>query len=1434
MTKVKCNFKKLLGLAICLVLLIGTVYVPMSFSTNAAGNITTFTFDTFVDSTTNKNTAISTGAGYYGVGWQLGGDTNKYLQMLGIGVKDTNNGYNRKSGYRLENNGQLYYLEPSTTYYLTMKVQATKAPATNANVVADKPCVIKLGYNAYFNEKLSGNDTNYINTMTDTLCVVATGVTGSKECTFKSASGDFTVKYSETEWHEVSYVFTTPADMGSKDKALALWSESFSSFLISFDDITINKLGKGGGLVIINDQYSGKSEMIYGTVGNAVNLPDISDRAFEEEHEFLGWFTDEARTKKAENLVFTSGVQIVYSSWDAPVTYIFKDNLNNQDYTLVGGPGEVVEYPADPVDAEGVKWFMGWYTTEEGTDEFTDTEFGYTNKTLYSLWKSDLPGLYQDFDEYKGNIRGKDVVISDWTPETVSGGFIKKTNREWFSWVLDRTNEVTYNDSAYSIKCDWKKDNTDTKESPSDINASSKYASNEMYMWLGSGLQNRTEYTLTFKYYLAKADTDVIFYATSAANHNVFGNVTQYGFQSETAGFVAPKSDAGQGWKEGKITFTTNFNGGTTMYLGFTLKANEDVLLYVDDVAINATIQPSESTVIVHQNNNEPDMVIKGKRGEKVNLPTLTHPDKAVLQRWCLDERLKVPATEADLVFGRKSFDVYADWGAVPLTFNNYTFPKVPEAFSRLMKIDESGIGIDNDNALRFDYKWDYVYKYVCSACSTKKNTQAEIDEHIATAHAGTSVQVTKALFNTRTSDKDHCFTVKRNLFDDTIYRVTYSYKVLNTNLANATVNVATARAENIWDTPHLNTYGAAATKMDFSSKDWQTNSFYFSTQFKSSVGKDLMLYITFSGVENGYLDLLIDNVIVEAIETPYIFFDGNNSKDSVLVRGNAGEKIKLPANPVKFGCKFKGWYTDPECTIPFTQATFEADTAITVYAGYTENDERTYTFENYDIDYYMDINKAKLQLVLAHNVTTKGAASGNKVIEIDRTTELTHESFFVIAEGKDVFKANPEYQYVIEFKYRIAETLPAPIVVGFSTAQETNIYSSRAKVSGSVKIDTDLKIGQWYTASVLIDASKAVQDNEYLFMHATGDDGKAQIDDIKITALKKGATGAFIMNNGCSQIPSFISGKPGTSFASKLPKAPTVPGKWFAGYYLMDANGGLTKLNDADMVISDKIMTVYANFLNTKVSQNFDDGIFKAAAEAKEAYSIHDFDFELYDSLKEGNSKDNVTSGRYSLHRKGETRYFESSVILNTGTTLSAEHSYTVTMKVKLGKHFHTDGAIKLHSNKSSMYAWAKTGDEHAIVAIKDLKEGEWVDVSYTFTSCEPYITLQTPGYVELFIDDIEFTIVTDESKTPNSSKIIYAEYQMLRRDENGNIIDFVESAFDVSSIVDTRLKIDKGISTTVIIVVAAAAGAVVLAGAVILIIVLAKKKKAKKQIKI
>ncbi|MEE0945847.1 MAG: InlB B-repeat-containing protein [Acutalibacteraceae bacterium] len=1388
MSMTRKNINRFLGLLMCLCLLIGALYVPVSMSAFAQSQTTVYDFSYCVDATANKKAAEENGVGYYGWGF------NALNQMLGGVQLSASKDWAESGGYRVHNAEGLCTLDTSSTYIVSMKIKVVQGVKQTGRMHGGEEASASLGWGCSFDSTAIGQENNYINGMSNKVINIFSSSCGSETYRLNTGAGEMDATYSD-EWKTVTYELKTPADFGGKDNTLSIWIQKWYGIECYIDDLSVTKLGANQGVVVEFDEYSGIGNIHIGNIGDTVTLSDISDRAKQADHTFKGWFKDAERTEQVTEMTITAEKQTVYSDWNAPVVYTFKNTLTGEDIIVNGNPGEAIEYPADPVDENGEQWFMGWYTTQACTVEFTEKNFSYVNKSIYSLFKSEIPELKQDFENYNKEV---------WTPSTnANTGRVTKSNRLYFADMMQKQSLVTYNDSGYAVKFDWDSSMEVVKEDPNTYGTATRYNQMDMYFWLGKGLDDKTEYVVTFKYKVEKTDADLIFYAASAIDNNIWGNYQVYN------GVTVKNADLKNEWQEISFPITTAYKnaGANTMYLGVKLSKNTDTVVYFDDVEIKALMQPYQSKVVISDGVNAEYELI-GRRGEAIVLETPVHPKGVVFKGWYLDEKYTTPAE--NIVYERVPYTVYAKWDAVPLTFNDYPYSTNKDncGFGKLLSIDKSGLGVDGDAAVRFDFKGSYVYK----------------------VDAATGEQ---ALYNTRTTTPDHTFVIKRDVKNNTVYKISYKYKVLDANTSVSIIPYSGYYA-NIWVPKTATKYeGATNTVKLGEATDWQTHECYITTNLLTNDKgeKASALFLVFnvgSGDVNAMVDVLVDDVLVEAVEPPYAMFNMQNGKPDVFVAGEVGEKINYPDSPTAFGKTFKGWYADKECTVPFTTTTFTEGMTAVVYAGYTLASEFTYDFEKYDFlpkqltpgAYYMEDAFWK---------TSKYAKSGSGVIEFDRTVPFNvgGGSYATVANGSEQFKVDKNRQYVITFSYCVTKKATAGFSMQFVTARDINCWDNTVVVTPSLSFNvTDQKVGVWYTKTLALDLSSTKYDTIF-FRLKGGADGIFLLDDVTVTVVPEGYGAIAFDTGGSKDVPNVLTGKIGDSYANRLPKEPKVEGKYFKGYYEKDTQGVYNELKEDVMKFGESAKTVFARFLDYKVIQDF-EGTFVDATKVYTGLNIFDFDYELYDATAEGNSKDNVTSGKYSLHRKGTSRYFESSAVLTPDNHVAEGSRYKVSFKVKMGKHLHTDGAIKIASSRNQNYSWDTTGDWYPVVALKDLADGEWHEVSYIYNSVESFFAIQTPGYAELFIDDVVFELITDD--TPVSTPIEFTEYVPLRRDENGNITEITAGEIDVNSIVDASLKLpgQSGLNITVIIIIATA-GALVVAGAVILLVVL-KKKKVKK----
>ncbi|MBE6739112.1 MAG: hypothetical protein E7565_02200 [Ruminococcaceae bacterium] len=1639
------NFtKRAMGIVLTLVLLISAVYIPVTLSVSAAPalsvkeNVTErFDFENTAGGEINKAELSDKGVGYYGWAGYVTtlADGNKVFTS-----KDTSqNTWLTKGGFRLnKKDGDafgVYNIEPSSTYVISLDFRVLSPSKQVGDTVNNASSGIRLSYGATHTDAY--DKTNAVNGKRGDVEYILSSAQNSATYTVSSEEGKIEYPYGN-EWHSVVYTYTSPANLGDGDKSLLLWCETYPGFHCEIDNLTVTKLGSDMGLVVFNDEYSGKSDLAFGKIGTAVNFPDVSDRANSADHNFEGWCKDQNRTQSVTEATFTSAKQIFYSKWRSPVNITFKDTFNKTETKISGIPGEKFNYPKDPTDKDNKQWFMGWFTDEKYTTEHTSGIFSYSDITLYSLWKSEVKGLTQDFENYN-----KD----SYTVNTNSSGRKVRSNAAYFGVGMSKQQKVTYNNSKYAIKLDWDREMKVDNNNELSYDSARYFHYQDNGIWLGKGIEDKQAYVAKVMVNIEKADTDLRLLVFSAGEANTWQDTTQ------SAAVTVSKSKAGSGWFEVAIPFVSDFSKSpvwsNTMYLGHMPKENKDIVAYFDDVKIEAVAQPYESLVTIETNYGAEKINIKGKRGEALILPTLTHPDGAEFLGYFADKNL----TEEFVLdkFGRGNLTVYAKWSKAPMSFREYPYKDGNKTFGQTMSIiNEKGVGINDDYALKFAFKGNDIYQTKEDGTVIYMNTRASQQEHaacIGTVEKGNlyklsfnyktgegnnsgykmqvvygadniwqaearqvlsntavnmseeetewqtmeitfvadppaptygnnlfvqffsnsakldanvnafvdNVMLTKiegdvvylfgngakdtfvvgkagdefkipeafkngraellglytdaefeneftltaiptgvtvlyakwsdapitfeeeyypfdttkgtgfghttnivnekglgidddwvmrfnldadAVYNanatgngkywlSRVSQRDHVFPIAK-LKDGAIYRLTYNYRFANDEDVTVTITPVSGHYNNVWENSVFTSYDGAMVSTTKKDVKWQTYSTYISARVPDvswTKGDTLFLMLRVNGATmDTYTDLLIDNVLVEEIKAPYIFFDAQNGVINDPVRGKAGEKITFPETPKRHGYTFKGWYLDKDGKEPFTDKTFTQGKGITVYASWSKHSTIKYNFESFGIYPYEQSAKYHLGDAVLH--TFGGAHSGNKVIKYDRTGEYNQAaSYNPFAADGELFKMDAGKKYAVSIHYYVAKRPTASFTVSVYAGSENNFWDGWKDVGGGgYTVLRNAELGVWKNATFTLDSKDVVDRQSYLYLKFSGGkDGVFYIDDITITEIPVGSVAVTVNKDGCDSIPEILIGKNGQSFASKLPTAPARKGKFFTGYYTLDANGGYVLLEKDKMTFGKESYKVFAKYVDYEVTQNFDTD-YKETYEGFPAYSIFDNDFELYDGEKSGNSGDNVTSGRYSLHRKGNSPYFENAVLLTEFKEIASNQRYTLTMKIKMGKHYHTDGAVKFASGRSPKYAWSTSGNYYPIATIAELADGQWHEISFTFNSVERYLSLQTPGYVELFIDDVKLSLVTDKDANPVSTPKEFTEYVPAMRDENGNLLE-KNYVVDVSTIIDENI----GAKDFKLLYLLIPAGAVIIA-AVILLILFKKKKNIRK----
>ncbi len=918
----------------------------------------------------------------------------------------------------------------------------------------------------------------------------------------------------------------------------------------------------------------------------------------------------------------------------------------------------------------------------------------------------------------------------------------------------------------------------------------------DMCMQLDSAtLKDKTPYLLTVWVRVEEANANFSYNVLSNFGGNIWNPGTRTEMPEST--ITITPADVGKGWVKKQAVFVTNLKEkdgklANTLYGYLTVDSSSPdakVVAYIDNISYSEIT----SDLVVYSSNvaGVEGGFQFGKEGDTLVFPTVTNGEHKFLG-WYSDD------TGYDKFYGttmpKGLTFIYAKWGALPVTFEGYEQTNT-NYFSIGQVYDFVDTGYDDNIALRFKYNSEEKYY------SSQKGDEVMADRY---------------------NSIDSCCYLTP-VKQGTVYKVGLYYKVLSANV-KSTIGFATGNKGNIWGS---NTRYPSVIEVGTQPTDWTYAEVILQADLKSAGANYLFILGAAANAErNKYANVLIDNVLIEQIDPPYVFFDGLNDKAPVIVQGDPGQAITYPAAPVKFGHVFAGWYLDKELTIPFTAKVFNKGDRLTAYAKYNRARTVKYDFEYYTCE---PENIWKSQWYIANCETKK--VGGNTVMAFDKDVNkglYGGGCFASVAYGKEGYTVDKNKKYLVTFKYMVAKKADGAFEIGFTSAASSNYWHRYASLCSDFKVKKNTEVGKWFTGTVVLDGARVKEENGNIYNTVFitcggGRDGLLYVDDIVFTEYAAGETAYVIESNGAEGIPSVISGRIGSSFANLLPENPVLENHAFKGYYYIDIkNGNYIKLDN--MVFEDDAKTIVARFVRLETLQDFETG-FPDIDKDYPAFGIMDFDYEIYDASKEGNSLENVTSGTKSLHRKGETPFFENIQILSEDLAIVEGERYTVTFKVKMPSYKQTDGAIKFASGRSPYYAWTTNGDYYAAVAIADLVDGQWHEVTYTFNAVESYLSFQTPGYCELFIDDI--LIKRAEDGATLSTNVNYTEYIPALRDAEGNVIGNDAASIDVSKIIDDSLG---GKSAGWLIYVLIGGGAVVLLAAVALVLIFLKKRKAKK----
>lgn len=1058
----------------------------------------------------------------------------------------------------------------------------------------------------------------------------------------------------------------------------------------------------------------------------------------------------------SENKDYTIYIDdVVFTPMAQPYESTVTLQTNNGDPATIlkGKRGDAIVFPE--FENHGTE-LLGWFADRDFTTPFTATHFQRNNLTAYAKWSA-TPVTFKDYP-YSFTLRA---------PYTLS---------------IKNIPNIGQNDD-YAVNFLYDADATYQSEDDAQPRKFVSRVNQKDNVIPITTVTSGTVYKVTYWRKAAEDSTSNYSIVLSTGASNVFtGQYIKY----KGTRIVASAND--KEWVKETVYFIPSFTNETSNRLYLQLNCTDTTEQgYVNAYIDNVIVQELTGDMLFFDTGSDQakNEVVLGTPGDTFTIPTPFDSDKTFLG-WYADQEFETPFNDTTLSAGFKR--VYAKWGEGPMSFSNYPYnTSSVTVFGKTMKIkNKSNAGINDDYALNLNFKGNDVYEIA------EDGTIAYMFARSSTTHSA------------KIGEGENF----------TVYKISFNYKV-NKATNDFSMSVFSASKSNMWT--GSTKYPVAA--VDANIKEigkWQSATCVIATNFKasSSGAQNNGLFFNFE-IKNADMSSIvnvdIDNVLIQKVNAPYVYYNYTDGDDSYLLEGVEGEKIVNNNTPKCFGRVFTGWFLDSECKTPFTQKEFTKDTAVLVYAGWKDATKVTYNFENYDIAHKIE-GSSKNERREIYLKSTSKAHSGKTVLEIKPSKDYASNHFAVVAEGDKPFVVNAERMYSVKVSYYIAKKGTNQAKLSVKTAKPTNFYASGVS-NTAYNIPLDKAEGKWYSVEFIVDGSKIKTAGTGLFVVFKGGyNGIYYIDDVTISTISRGSAYVAVFNNDSKDIPTLIKGRVGENYYKKLPTKANLDGKFFKGYYTLESDGKYKAIKPEEMLFAKEVTYLYAMFIDVESNENFDDGLYAGITNKYGTLGIFDFDFELYDSKAPGNSADNVTSGDFSLHRKGNSPYSESAMLLTLGRNIANDLRYTATFKVKMGNYKHTEGAIKIASCRTHIYPWDNMSDFHPVIAIADLTDGEWHEVSYTFNSVEDYVSVNIPGDIEIFIDDVKLKITAE---APLSTPVEFVEHITGSQNNALNI--------DASTIIDISLTKNN----TLLFIIIGTVGGLVVIGAIVFVIIKRKKNK-------
>ena len=590
-------------------------------------------------------------------------------------------------------------------------------------------------------------------------------------------------------------------------------------------------------------------------------------------------------------------------------------------------------------------------------------------------------------------------------------------------------------------------------------------------------------------------------------------------------------------------------------------------------------------------------------------------------------------------------------------------------------------------------------------------------------------------------------------LDENASYMVKFRYK-LKESAGDVRIDLKSAARKNYWG--YQTVLASSTVSKNDIGNGWLEKTLFFRTgeftRDQWTDGDALFMVINAGG---NITDICIDDVELSGMGDKVFAEFKYPAGNSEYVIGAPGETIPFPADPVRNGYKFVGWYTDKELTQAFNGTVFGTD-SITLYPKMVMEDEIRISFED---EYYR--RSLKSGQVDTCEISDDMASDGKYSLKLDKANTKRGNTGIVLVAGEAPIEVEDGATYVITYDYFVVKDTGTALdfYTPWPNAQfagADNIWAYHAIPDETWRFPLNEQQGIWKTASFMfkVALNDASANTLYFTVNATAG-GIYYFDNLRLSKLdtSDGSLGLNLNPTGATKLPEEKLCRAAKAGATvNLPTDLEREGYEFIGWF---ADKKCSEKVNNRYVMSELDTTLYAGWAIKSIRQDFETLYDTYVSKFyRENLVMFDYDYELTDKSSH--------SGRISAHRIGND-YLNAAfqaISADLGCMLSVNQVYKLKMWVKMDSYKQTRGAIRIASSNFINFPWGIDGEWKNICAVEDLADGQWHEISYTFYSTGNFLSICTPGLCSIYIDDISLELIPGADSSVCSSPVEAKEY--------------------------------------------------------------------------